>query len=187
MDLAGSPATRSLGCYARQRRKSQLGIDARSLRCYPVDMPLTNIAAATTILANATKLLDSLREQTKTSKDVGLKETINKLYDEFIDLKAAHIRVEDENAQLKRQVTQLAEKPKKPELKQVGFANYYYVGDEGPFCQPCYSVNGKLIPLAPQDRYAGGIGRKCEVCNKVFFETHETPHAHGQQSYTPWS
>lgn len=156
-----------------QRAARFFGIDARPVRCYPVDMPLTTIAAATTILANATKLLDSLREQTKTSKDVGLKETISKLYDEFIDLKAAHIRVGEENALLRQQSIQPTERPKNPQLRQVGFANYYYLDNEGPFCQPCYSVNARLIPLAPQDRYAGGVGRKCEVCNKVFFETHE--------------
>ncbi|MGA8272191.1 MAG: hypothetical protein WB919_11585 [Candidatus Sulfotelmatobacter sp.] len=135
-------------------------------------MTLTSVSAATTILANAMKLLDSVREQAKGSKDLALKENISNLYNDLLDLKAAHIRIEEENAELRRTIARAAEKPV-PKIKQVGLANYYFVGIEGPFCQPCYSVNGRLVPLAPQNRYAGGIGRKCEVCNKVFFETNE--------------
>ena len=57
-------------------------------------MPLTNVAAATQILANAMKALDSLREQSKGSKDISLKENISKLYDSLLDLKAAVLRVD---------------------------------------------------------------------------------------------
>lgn len=144
-------------------------------------MSLTAIAAASGILANAMKALDSLREQAKGSKDAMLKEGISKLYDNLLDLKAAVIRVAEENSELRRVLAETTEKPK-PEIKQVGFANYYYVGNKGPFCQPCYNRTEKLVPLAPQDQYAGGVGRKCEVCNKVFFETHE----HQQQSIRPF-
>jgi hypothetical protein len=57
-----------------------------------------------------------------------------------------------------------------PEIKQVGTTNYYFVGDKGPYCQPCYDLNHKLITLMPGQDYVGGFGRKCEVCNKVFME-----------------
>jgi hypothetical protein len=84
-----------------------------------------------------------------------------------------------------RGIAELEKPPAGPEIKQVGLTNYYFLGEKGPFCQPCYDVNRKLIPLAPRDRYAGGMGRKCEVCNKVFFENHE-----GMQDqiepYNPW-
>lgn len=52
------------------------------------------------ILANALKALDSLREQAKGSKDATLKENISKLYDNVLDLKAAVLRVEQENNEL---------------------------------------------------------------------------------------
>jgi hypothetical protein len=55
-------------------------------------MPLTSVAAATQILANAFKGLDSLREQSKSSKDATLKENISKLYDNLLDSKAAVLR-----------------------------------------------------------------------------------------------
>jgi hypothetical protein len=134
-------------------------------------MSLTSIAAATQIFANAMKALDSLREQAKGSKDVALKERVSSLYDALLNLKAAVLRVADENAELKRVNSALLEKPK-PEIRQFGLANYYFVDDKGPFCQPCYDRLEKLVPLAPRDNYAGGLGRKCEVCNKVFFENH---------------
>jgi hypothetical protein len=134
-----------------------------------VSMSLTAVAAATQILANASKALDSLREQVKGSKDAALKENISKLYDHLLDLKAAVNRVEDENSQLRRELASQAANHE-PEIRQVGTTHYYFLGDRGPFCQPCYDVKTKLVPLMPVQDYAGGSGRKCEVCNKVFFE-----------------
>jgi hypothetical protein len=133
-------------------------------------MSLTAVSAATQILASALKGLDSLREQSKTSKDAALKEGISKLYDTFLDLKAAVIRVEEENSGLKRALAEATGKPK-PEVRTVGLANYYYVGNEGPFCVPCYAVNNeRLVPLMPPRQDSGGIYRRCEACGKNFWE-----------------
>ena len=77
-----------------------------------------------------------------------------------------------------------------PEIWQVGTTNYYYVGGKGPYCQPCYDLNHKLITLMPGQDYAGGFGRKCEVCNKVFMEgPRKMPLRQTQVrgSGTPWS
>ena len=57
-----------------------------------------------------------------------------------------------------------------PELRQVGAVNYYFVGDKGPYCQPCYDDKGKRIFLTPPQEWNGGTRRKCEVCNKFFYE-----------------
>jgi len=122
------------------------------------------------VLTKASEALDSLREQAKGSKDAMLKENISRLYDDFLDLKAAVIRVTEENGELKRRLIQPSETPTKPEIRTAGTTNYYFLGNAGPFCQPCYDLNGKLINLSPLQEYAGGMGRKCEVCNKVFFE-----------------
>ncbi len=62
------------------------------------------------------------------------------------------------------------EKPPEPEIRQVGAVNYYFVGDKGPYCQPCYDEKGKRIVLTPPQEWNGGIRRKCEVCNKFFYE-----------------
>jgi hypothetical protein len=74
--------------------------------------------------------------------------------------------------------TTATEEPPMPEIKQVGSTNYYYLGDRGPYCQPCYDKNGKLFILSPAQEYAGGVSRKCEVCEKVFFE--RPPRSRGQ-------
>jgi hypothetical protein len=137
----------------------------------PVIMTLTSANAAIQILASAMKALNAAREHSKASKDTDLKADINTLYDELLALKEAVIRVTDENAQLRRALAQQAEKPPEPEPRQVGNVNYYFVGDKGPYCQPCYDVNHRLALLAPQVEYTGGRGRKCEACKTIFFET----------------
>ena len=119
------------------------------------------------MLGIASKGLDSVRERAKTASDVALKENISKLYNDFLDLKGIILRLTEENADLRQQ---LADKPAKLEIRQVGDTNYYYLGEEGPYCQPCYDVKDKLIPLTPKQEFAGGMGRQCRVCNNTFFE-----------------
>ena len=60
--------------------------------------------------------------------------------------------------------------PPELEIRQVGAVNYYFAGDKGPYCQPCYDEKGKRIFLTPPQEWSGGIRRKCEVCNKFFYE-----------------
>ena len=57
-----------------------------------------------------------------------------------------------------------------PEIRQVGAVNYYFVGDKGPYCQPCYDGKEKLVMLTPPQDWSGGVRRKCEICNKFFYE-----------------
>lgn len=65
----------------------------------------------------------------------------------------------------------------KPEVRQVGETHYYFMsGRDQPYCQPCYDGGlKKLVPVTPQHRYAGGLGRRCLVCGKTFFESHDPP------------
>jgi hypothetical protein len=136
-------------------------------------MSLTATAAAAKILADTLSVSKTVREQAKQSKDAELKSLISDLYDSVLSLKEAVMLVTDENYELRRRIADLEKPPAGPELRQVGLTNYYFQDGKGPYCQPCHDVKGKLIPLAPQNQYAGGLGRKCEVCNKVFFENHE--------------
>ena len=107
-------------------------------------MTLTSANAAVQILASAMKALNAAREHSKVSKDTDLKADINTLYDELLALKEAVVRVTDENTELRRaleeHVAKQTEVPLKPEVKQVGAVNYYFVGTQGPYCQPCYDV-----------------------------------------------
>jgi hypothetical protein len=137
-------------------------------------MTLTSISVATGILTNVLKLLDSVREQAKGSKDLALKESISKLYNEVLDLKAAHVRVEEENADLRRQIAQAtaADKPPAPKIRQVGAVHYYFVGEEGPYCQPCYDGKSKsLVMVSPPEAWSGGQRRHCPVCHAITQET----------------
>jgi hypothetical protein len=130
-------------------------------------MELSTIGAALQILDRAWKALEAVRERVQASKDAALKEGVGKLYDEFNALRSAITRLKEENASLRQ--AQI-EKPQKPEIRQVGQANYYFVGDDGPYCQPCYDRDKKLIRLTPAQEVAGGFGRKCLVCLLPFVE-----------------
>ncbi len=83
------------------------------------------------LIGKASKALNSLRERAKTSKDAELKENISKLYDDFLDLKAVILRLTEENAELRRTIAAHAQEPPKPEIRQVGETNYYFVGTRG--------------------------------------------------------
>lgn len=130
-------------------------------------MEISTVGAALEIVSKAWKGLEAVRERAQASKDTVLKDGVSGLYDQFIALKSIIIRLTDENEALRRAQ---AEKPQWPEIRQTGDANHYFVGDVGPYCQPCYDLQGKLMTLSPRQRYAGGMGRKCEVCKAVFIE-----------------
>ena len=116
------------------------------------------------------KALDSLREQAKGSKDAALKENISKLYDSLLDLKAIVIRVDEENADLRRR---LAAQTQAPEARPVGATIFYFVGDKGPYCQPCYDDKHKLVALPAAQESNDGIYRRCNLCKQCFWEKPE--------------
>jgi hypothetical protein len=70
-------------------------------------MALTNVAAALQLLSNALKAMESLREQSKSSKDLSLKENIGRLFDTLLDTKSAVLRVQEENLGLKARIREL--------------------------------------------------------------------------------
>lgn len=134
----------------------------------------TTIAAQ--VLSNTLAVLKTVREQAKESKDATLKSHISDLYDSVLSLKEAVMIVTDENDELKRQIAELQKRSEKPapEIRQVGAVHYYFVGEEGPYCQPCYDVDpkkGRLVRLSPPEPWSGGQRRHCLVCNAIFQET----------------
>ncbi len=135
--------------------------------------PLTVANTAIAILKSTTEALNALRERAQRSKDIDIKEQINALYDNVLQLKEVVSRLLDENKELKcqlehQQLTRVAV----PKIKQVGQTNYYFQGDEGPYCQPCFVNTGKLVAVLPikQDEL-GGQHRDCPVCHASFYET----------------
>ncbi len=134
--------------------------------------PVTTVATATSILSNALNAIKSVRERAQTSKDRELKEEISTLYDNLLSLKEAVMSVADENKELRQRIAELECPPKtmEPELRQVGVVNYYFVGDKGPYCQPCYEGKGKLTMLSPPENFSWGIRRRCVLCKEYFYE-----------------
>ena len=130
----------------------------------------TATAIAAQVLSNTLSISKTVREQAKLSKDADLKAHISDLYDSMLSLKEAVMLVTDENNELRRRLAELENPPKKPEIRQVGEVNYYYEGEKGPYCQPCYDSKEKLVMLTPPQVMDGGIRRRCEVCSKTFWE-----------------
>jgi hypothetical protein len=131
----------------------------------------TTIAAQ--ILSNTLAVLKTVREQAKESKDATLKSHISDLYDSVLSLKEAVMLVTDENRELRRRIEELEKAPETPVpmIRQVGLVNYYFVGEEGPYCQPCYDAKSKLVRVTPPEPWSGGQRRHCPVCHAIFQET----------------
>ena len=140
-------------------------------------MSITAVAAASQIISEALKALNAVRERAKTSNDSAIKEQISTLYDGLLSLKEVVIRLSEENAEVKRENTELkrqiiapSQKPAEPKLRQVGAANYYFLGEKGPFCQPCNDDKQKLVALTPTQEWNEGLRRQCLVCKTYFYE-----------------
>lgn len=134
--------------------------------------PISVASFALSLIKTAGEQLNKLRERAQATKDLEIKEHVGNLYDTMNSLKEAFSRLGDENRELKQKLEEQQHPPEKPERKQVGEAVYYFFGDEGPFCQPCYDDKTKRVALTAQQRDEGGTFRRCLVCNHTFYETH---------------
>jgi hypothetical protein len=134
-------------------------------------MSVTSAAAvAAQILSNTLAISKTVREQAKQSKDTDLKAHISDLYDSVLSLKEAVMLVSDENNELRRRIAELEKPPESPEPRQVGDAIFYFVGEKGPYCQPCFDGKGKLTLLSPVKNWNGGLRRDCSLCGGDFYE-----------------
>jgi hypothetical protein len=132
-------------------------------------MAITTVATAIQILNGTWTAVQNLRERIEASKDKALKASYGGLLDDFNRLRLIVIKLTEENEAL----SQTQAEKQTPIVRHVGDTNYYFVGDQGPYCQPCYDRDQKLVPLTAQQKFAGGTGRKCQLCNTVFFEVHK--------------
>jgi hypothetical protein len=136
--------------------------------------PLALANITLTLLGKTTEALNALRERAQRTKDLDIKDQIAALYDNVLELKEVLSRLLDENKALRRQLEQQHHPAEEPKIRQVGEAHYYYKGEEGPFCQPCYDVDPKakrLVALTPQQvSERGSVRRDCLVCHQTFYE-----------------
>jgi hypothetical protein len=141
-------------------------------------MALTTAATALQILNGTWTAVQNMRERIQASKDNTLKESYGNLLNDFNSLRVIVVQLTDENSELRR-----AQAEVKPEIRQVGDTVYYYFGEQGPCCQPCYDRDKKQVPLTSRQDFAAGTGRKCQLCGQVFFEVYSRPK--NQSSYDP--
>jgi hypothetical protein len=138
-------------------------------------MSVTTVSTAVQLLLSARKALNDAREHAATSKDTQMRLLINTAYDQMAELKEAVARVVSENEKLTEKIAELqGQREAKPEIRQVGAVNYYFVRKAGPYCQPCHdaSKEHRLIPLQPLESLpSGGERRTCLVCRHTFYET----------------
>jgi hypothetical protein len=129
---------------------------------------ITSANAAVQILSKAMSALNGARERAQTSKDTDLKSHIATLYDDLLAVKEAVIRLTEENTQLRMEADA---RRTAPELRKVGVAWFYFQGEKGPYCQPCYDCNnGRLAMLTEPEDWNGGVRRKCLSCQGYFYE-----------------
>ena len=131
---------------------------------------LANLAI--TVLGKTTEALTGLRERAQRSKDADIKDGINTLFDSILQLKDVVSRLLDENKKLQQQIeNEHMARAAIPKIRQVGDTNYYFQGDEGPFCQACRDGKSKdLVKLLPLEHWNGGERRECPVCHEFFYE-----------------
>jgi hypothetical protein len=130
-------------------------------------MSITSANAAVQLLATAAKTLNALRERVQSSSDPELKALVVGFYDQMAALKEVIGRVTDENEEWHRK----AAKPEPlPRTVQAGETIHYYVGDEGPYCQPCYDGQRRLAMLSPPEDFLDGVRRHCALCHQYFYE-----------------
>lgn len=138
--------------------------------------PVSITSVSLQILSKTTDALNALRERAQRSKDIDIKDQINALYDNVLTLKEVVSRLLDENRDLQRKIEERQRPHVEPRIRQVGETNYYFVGDEGPYCQPCYDDKKKLVALTPQRKTSlQGLSRECHVCRQTFYEKQNCP------------
>jgi hypothetical protein len=137
-------------------------------------MSMSTVSTAVQLLLSARKALNDAREHAAISKDTQMRVLVNTAYDQMAELKEAVARVVSENEKLTERIAELqGQREVTPEIRQVGEVNYYFVGEEGPYCQPCYDggKERRLVRVSPVETLTSGAERRhCLVCNRIFYE-----------------
>jgi hypothetical protein len=125
--------------------------------------PLTLGLASTAVsLVNGTiSIFKQVNESAKKSDDLELKQGLNDLYGQFVEIKAQILDLAQENADLRMQLTQ-----RESVKRDAKSGNYFADGDADPLCPLCWERDGKLAHLRPARPNARGVlYRRCLVCD----------------------
>lgn len=122
--------------------------------------------------ANSLEAIKTVRASAQASKESDLKERISGLYESVLSLKEASLQPTEENLEQKQQIEELQRAHRAPQqmLRQLGSSNFYFVGEEGPYCRPCFDRSGTLTELSPSARLNGRVRRQCVLCEKCLYE-----------------
>jgi hypothetical protein len=124
--------------------------------------PLTLGLASTAVgLVNSTiSLFKQVNEAAKKSDDLELKQGLNDLYGQFVELKAQVLDLAQENQELRKQLRQ------REEMRRDSQTGFYYQGqDPSPLCPNCYEREERFIHLR-RVHLQGGLS--CHLCHEVF-------------------
>jgi hypothetical protein len=124
--------------------------------------------STTELISMALGGLRQIKELAKASSDSDLREQISSIYDDVLELKLRLLALEDENRELKGQLTETAK------VRREG-RYFYKEGESDPLCPKCYHTAKKLVYLERyEERYEGltpvSVQLFCRVCNEQFFE-----------------
>lgn len=130
---------------------------------------MTSLHDASGIVSLASSVLSgakSAADLANLSKDRELKNKLNELLDDILQLKIKANELDEENRELRIQLE------KRVSVKRQGEFGYFFKdGDSEPLCPKCLQSSSKEVYLTPLQTFSGGLRRKCLVCNETFWES----------------
>ena len=131
---------------------------------------LPQAVAITQVVSNAITAMKYVREVSDGSDDLELKSRISDLYNALLDVRQSALDLDEENRALRRELGN--------QNKYVGPAaphGFYFEAEDTqqakPICPLCFQAQPRRIGfMSSRRQLAGGVGRKCKLCEKAIFE-----------------
>jgi hypothetical protein len=130
----------------------------------PMVDPLS-VVSTMSLISSAISSVKNAKDLAKQSSDTDLKDRISDVYDAILGMKERVLELDQQNRDLREQLTQKASVARNPE-----FGYYFVDGDPDPHCQKCYEGSGKLIHFPSSRPFSEGIRRDCIVCDFTSWE-----------------
>lgn len=106
-------------------------------------------------------------------RDLELKEKMQALKSEILNVQEENAKLREENTKLKSILHG------RVEMKAFGPHNYFCKNGQtdGPYCPRCWQKDERAVLLPASEKFAAGVGRKCTVCDKLYVEQPAAPPA----------
>jgi len=98
------------------------------------------------------------------ARNVELQGAVLEIKREVLQLKEQNLQLRERNAELERRKVQpvVYKQPSYFQAKEDGT-------EDGPFCQRCFDVDGKLVRTHDGEHYIAGPYRECKQCNTIVY------------------